>query len=337
MVDTMWGIHGGATGDADSLFRTRNVVALGWDEMPDLATLEADREAFKGALAATFPAKTAMQVANNAGQLYRFVHEMEQGDLVVYPSKATRRIFIGRVIGPYKHDGSDEPSYPHRREVAWIGDFPRTRFSQGALQESGSAMSFFQIKNYADEFIAAALGHEPVAETPEEEQATASLVAEEIENITRDFILKRLARDLKGHPFAAFVADVLEAMGYQTRVSPPGPDRGVDIVVSRDELGLEPPIIKVQVKSGTGSVGGPEVSQLLGALAPGEFGLFVTLAEFSGQAKSIAAGKAHLRLVDGFELVDLVLAHYEQLDSKYKAVIPLKLVFIPEGVEGSDS
>lgn len=38
-------------------------------------------------------------------------------------------------------------------------------------------------------------------------------------------------------------------MEYRTRVSPEGPDGGVDIIAHKDELGFEPPIIKVQVKS----------------------------------------------------------------------------------------
>jgi len=36
----------------------------------------------------------------NAGQLFRFVHEMAVGDLVVYPSKRDRLIHIGRIVGP---------------------------------------------------------------------------------------------------------------------------------------------------------------------------------------------------------------------------------------------
>ncbi|MBP7507781.1 MAG: restriction endonuclease [Prolixibacteraceae bacterium] len=38
-------------------------------------------------------------------------------------------------------------------------------------------------------------------------------------------------------------------LGYRTRVTPEGPDGGVGIIAYKDELGLEPPIIKVQVKS----------------------------------------------------------------------------------------
>ena len=41
------------------------------------------------------------------------------------------------------------------RKVKWLKHLPRTAFSQGALYEIGSAMSFFTVKNYADEFMAA--------------------------------------------------------------------------------------------------------------------------------------------------------------------------------------
>ena len=96
---TLWGIHGGRTGDADTLFLKRGAIALGWHAVPDLSGLPDDREAFKALIAETYPDNTPTQVANNAGQLYRFVHEMRTGDLVAYPSKRDRRIHVGRVTG----------------------------------------------------------------------------------------------------------------------------------------------------------------------------------------------------------------------------------------------
>jgi restriction system protein len=126
------------------------------------------------------------------------------------------------------------------------------------------------------------------------------------------------------------VAHLLGVIGYQTRVSPEGPDAGVDIVAHRDELGFEPPIIKVQVKSTEGSVGDPIVSQLYGKTADGEFALVVTLGTFTPQARAFERGKSNLRLLDGNQLVDLIFRHYESFDSRYKGLIPLKRVYVPE-------
>ena len=46
-------------------------------------------------------------------------------------------------------------------------------------------------------------------------------------------------------------------------------------------------------------------------------------------------GKSNLRLIDGDALVDLILAHYEAFDSRYKGTLPLKRVYVPEAVLGS--
>src|SRR3989304_5153444 len=144
---------------------------------------------------------------------------MKLGDVVVYPSKRDRQVDLGRVEGGYTYDPKTEPGYPHVRAVKWLRSVPRTQFSQGALYEIGSAMSLFPVKNFADEFRARPDGNAaPVPPVAQDESVAA--VAEDIEETTRDFVLKRLAQELKGHPFADFVAQVLETMGYRARVGP---------------------------------------------------------------------------------------------------------------------
>ena len=98
----------------------------------------------------------------------------------------------------------------------------------------------------------------------------------------------------------------------------------------------EPPIIKVQVKSNEGSIGDPVVSALYGKVSSGEFGLLVTLGTFTSAARNFARSKSNLRLIDGSELVRLVLQHYEQFDSRYKGLLPLKRVYVPEVLEAED-
>lgn len=333
-LPTIWGIHAGHSGDADSLFLKKKFIGIGWAKAGDLSDLKVDREAFKARVAQSYPEKKPGAIPVAAGQMFRFVHEMKPGDLAAYPAKLQRVIHIGRIEGPYKHDPKLEPGYPNLRAVTWLRSVPRSHFTQGALYEIGSALSLFQIKNYADEFLAALAGKStppPVASDP-----TTALVAEDIEETTRDFILKRLAQELKGHPLAEFVGHLLNTMGYRCRVSPEGPDGGIDIIAHKDELGFEPPIIKVQVKSSEGSVGDPVVSALFGKVSHGEFGLIVTLGTYTNQAKQFARSKSNLRLIDGTELVELVLQHYEQFDSRYKGLLPLKRVYVPEVLESEE-
>ena len=196
-------------------------------------------------------------------------------------------------------------------------------------------MSLFLVKNYADEFKAA-MENKAAPVTPVVQDDSVAAVAEDIEETTRDFVLKRLAQELKGHPFADFVAHLMNTMGYRTRLSAEGPDGGIDILAHKDELGFEPPIIKVQVKSSEGSTGDPAVSALYGKVGSGEYGLLVTLGTFTAQARNFAKSKSNLRLIDGDELVQLVFQHYDQFDSRYKGLLPLRRVYVPEAIESDD-
>jgi restriction system protein len=42
----IWGIHAGKTGDAASLFLSKNCVALGWHSMGDLSKLAPNCDAY---------------------------------------------------------------------------------------------------------------------------------------------------------------------------------------------------------------------------------------------------------------------------------------------------
>lgn len=330
---TMWGIHGGQAGSADTLFLKHNMVALGWDNTGNLLDLTPDRESFKNKLAELYPKDKLAALALNAGQLFRFVHEMRTNDLIIYPSKHDKLVHIGKITSDYVYQTDGFNGYFHRRSAQWIKSLPRTQFSQGALYEIGAAMSFFQVKNYAEEFRIAVESKAIAPSTDIDE--TVAFVAEEIEQTAHDFILKTLAQRLKGHPLAEFVAHLLGTMGYRTRVSPEGPDGGIDIIAHKDELGFEPPIIKVQVKSSEKSIGNDIVSALYGNVSSGEYGLLVTLGTYTNPARNFERGKSNLRLIDGEGLVNLILAHYEQFDPRYQGLLPLKKVYVPEPVQKS--
>ncbi len=92
---TLWGIHAGKTGDAHTLFLKKKVVAIGWSKMPDLSTLNTDRDAFKEAFTRVFPDSKPGAIPVNAGQLFRFIHEMKPGDFVAYPSKIDKKSTSG--------------------------------------------------------------------------------------------------------------------------------------------------------------------------------------------------------------------------------------------------
>ena len=158
------------------------------------------------------------------------------------------------------------------------------------------------------------------------EDETVAATAEDIQETTKDFILKELSHQLKGYDLEEFVADLLRAMGYRTTVSPHGGDSGIDITAYKDEL---PPRILVQVKSGDGDIKETTIQSLKGAMREGDYGLFVTLSNYTKNAQKYLDSKPSIRGINGTELVDLILKYYEDLSEKYRKMIPLKRIYIP--------
>lgn len=317
----VWGIH---TLD-DNLFLKESIIAIGWPEMGDLSLIESTREAMKEKYAETFPDAKKGGIATGAGMLYRFCHEVRIGDYVVFPSKINREINIGVIESDYVYDPL-QIEYVQTRKVKWLKHLPRLSFSQGALYEIGSALTFFAVKNYADEFLAALDKNFKKSISAGVEDETVAATAEDIIQGTRDFILKELSRQLKGYDLEEFVADLLRAMGYRATISPHGGDSGIDITAYKDEL---PPRILVQVKSSDGDIKEATLQSLKGAMREGDYGLFVTLSYYTKNAQRYLENTPIIRGINGTELVDLILKYYEDLSEKYQKMIPLKMIYIP--------
>lgn len=318
----VWGIH---TQD-DKLFLNANKIAIGWRDFGDLSKIKATREAFKEHYVKVYPDAKKGSVPTSSGMLYRFIHEIKVGDYVVFPSKSDRMINIGIVQGEYTYVEAAE-EYVQQRDVKWINHLPRTAFSQGALYEIGSAMSLFVIRNYTDEYLAAMdKNFSKRMLISDEEDDSIAATAEDIVDSTRDFILKELSKNLKGYELEEFVADILCAMGYRTTISSHGGDSGIDITAYKDEL---PPRILVQVKSQDSDIKETTIQSLKGAMREGDYGLFVTLSNYTKNARKYLENTPIIRGINGIELVDLILKYYEDLSEKYRKMIPLKMVYIP--------
>lgn len=203
---------------------------------------------------------------------------------------------------------------------------PRMVFSQGALYEIGSAMSLFSVRNYADEYLGALDKDFKKNYSSDAEDESVGATADDIIESTKDFILKELSRQLKGYDLESFVADLLRTMGYRTTVSPHGGDSGIDITAYKDEL---PPRILVQVKSQDGDIKETTIQSLKGAMREGDYGLFVTLSNYTKNAQKYLDNTPIIRGINGTELVELILKYYEDLSDKYRKMIPLKQVYIP--------
>lgn len=329
---TLWGIHMDASVGTDPI--DKGYVAIGWSALGNLSRIPNNREAFKKEVLEKIAGAKPGSIPVQAGVLYRFLHEVKEGDLVVYPSKVDRMVNLGRIAGPYRHDPKQNAAYPNMRKVQWLKHLPREDFSQQALYEIGSFITLFSVRNNTEEFLGALEGKKSVAppdegEGKQEDAEVARAVALRAEETAQDFVIRQLKSAITPYEFEHFVAHLLKCMGYQTRVTAKSGDGGVDVIAHRDELGFEPPIIKVQCKQVTDPIGRPAVTQLLGNIEAGEHGLFVTLGSYSKDARELDRSKPNLRLIDGEQLVELVFRHYESFEPRYQALLPLKRIYVP--------
>lgn len=332
---TLWGIHMPENFGGDPV--EMGFVAIGWPELGNLANLQADREAFKATLRKAYPDRPEQAIRIDAGILFRFLHEMKEGDIVVYPSKHDRMINIGIFDGKSQFHDTEGEEFPNQRHVKWLGHFPRSDFSQSALNEFGAYITVFRVAKHADEVLAkiglAAEKPPTPADLPDEaatDDLATKAVSRQAETTTGDFIVRRIMAGLSGHEFEEFVAHLLQCLGYTARVTPKSGDGGVDVIAHMDALGLQPPIVKVQCKRMTSVIGNAEVNQLLGTLGEGEFGLFVSLGSYSRTAIELDRNRPKLRLIDGEQFVEMVLANYAKFSPRYRTLIPLKQIYVPD-------
>jgi len=147
----IWGMHAGRRGEAEELFRNGD-LALCWYQTGDLSNTPPNRRAFKEQIAKVYPNWSAQAVANIAGQLFRFVNEMQPGDFVVWRSKTDGRIHIGRVSGSYRYDPQERDRCPHQRRVEWLKNVPPSDLSPRARTGVGLRQTLAKIGKHVEEW-----------------------------------------------------------------------------------------------------------------------------------------------------------------------------------------
>ncbi len=173
----VWVIHAGRSGEAEVPFN-RGYVAIAWEQLGNLMAIPASIPAFKDALAAKIPELRGGTQTRHAGELFRFVYDIQIGDVVVFPSKLTGLVSLGRVLGPYQYIAEFYP-FTNVRPVQWLRKFPRSHFSQQVLKEFDQRMTVIQVKQNDDE-VRALLSD---AVTPIPDQLTVSHEPETIGNV----------------------------------------------------------------------------------------------------------------------------------------------------------
>lgn len=130
--------------------------------------------------------------------------------------------------------------------------------------------------------------------------------------------------------FQEVVAALFRALGYHVAlISPPGPDRGLDILAYTDPLGATGPRIKAQVKRRQDKMNVDGVRAFMSVLGDQDVGISLSAGGFTSDAEREVRDQERRRiaLVDLGQLFDLWVEHYEAIDETKKILLPLKPVY----------
>jgi restriction system protein len=149
----------------------------------------------------------------------------------------------------------------------------------------------------------------------------------DIEAVARDRIRIRMKEAFSGHLLSDLTAAVLRARGLQCVVSPPGPDKGIDIVAGAGPLGLDSPRILVQCKSQDSAVDVQVVLQLQGAMSTtgADQALLVAYGGLTKAARNLLTNQQfNLKVWETEDLLDAFLETYDTIDDSIREILPIK-------------
>jgi restriction system protein len=149
----MWAVRAGEKGAAHAILVKQNLIVLSKQGVGDLSSLPADRNAFYRATAAGGEKVNPTAIRGVGGKFFRFVHEMQVGDTILYPCLFDKKIHFGIIRGSYRYDPVISAQFPHTRPVSWEGAFPKAVLSTYAKRELGAARTLFRIKTHVEEIL----------------------------------------------------------------------------------------------------------------------------------------------------------------------------------------
>lgn len=326
----MWMVRAGEGGSLVQSFLEQGMVAVGWRDVGDLRKL-ASREQILQTIVTAYPAYKPQKAAITASHLYRLASEIRDGDWMVTYDPEARLYHLGVVVGAYSWDPARIESHPHSRQVRWERSVSRDALSIPTRHRLGSIATLFEIAPAAAaELLAGGNGEAAtIAAASDEAESSVEDSLADIQTRAKEFI-KDMIIKLEWDEMQELVAGLLRAMGYKTRVSPAGPDRGKDIIASPDGLGFEQPRIVVEVKHREGRTPAPQIRSFLGGRHKDDKGLYVSTGGFTSDALYEAdRAPIPLTLMGIDEVVESLLDNYDKMDADSRALVPLTRVLWP--------
>jgi restriction system protein len=114
MTKATWMIRSGDRGYLAPEFRDAGITAIGWSEIGDIRTSK-DKSILLDKLKTAYPEESHGNHLSSAGQLLRFINELQIGDSVITYHADSRKYFLGEIKSAPLFDNARFPGYPNQR------------------------------------------------------------------------------------------------------------------------------------------------------------------------------------------------------------------------------
>jgi len=330
MSKIMWMVRAGEHADMIDEFVEKSLVSIGWNSVGDLSPISSP-EQVRDLAKKVYSDWKLGKIYITAGQISRFRFDFKLGDTVISYNPNKRVYHVGEIASEYMFDSKS--TFQHVRKVKWIGEVSRDKLSVQTKNTIGAISTIFEVgANGSDEILSLLNAKDKPTQSISEvvkKDEGLDILKHDMKARSNELIADIIVK-LDWDEMQELVAGLLRGMGYKTMISEAGPDRGRDIVASPDGLGLQDPVIIVEVKHRSGQMGSKEVRSFLGGLRERQKGLFVSIGGFSKEARYEAErSKESCQLIDLHTLVRMISQYYDNFDMDTKELVPLTKIYWP--------
>ena len=211
-------------------------IMIGWSEAKGLIDA-ADQQAIRRAIQAAYPylKDNNRTAGRNAGSLWRFLHGMSEGDLVVVPHRA--KFYVAEVAGPARFDAARiSTDTAHFREVRWLNPeepFDR-KFARSNLRHKmgvgcrGTCGDATYVLSQIQEVVRDFSGEQTVA-VPHE---PLGLFRKDLFQTLAERVLSELLEGKMGErDFELFLVRLFEHLQGRAEIRGRSVDKGADLIV----------------------------------------------------------------------------------------------------------
>lgn len=154
---------------------------------------------------------------------------------------------------------------------------------------------------------------------------------ETVVKLNQEKLFEMIESKFKGRDFEKLVADILSAQGFHVKLSPQGPDGGVDLVAVTQDEDYQELRLCVQVKSSINNTMLNVLTQLSGVMHKfkADYGLLVAWGGFEQRAY-LEKNRTffQIKMWDKHDIVKNFVECYSRLPLRYQHSMPLRKVWV---------